>query len=211
MQFKKNKVYKILIVVFLILAVVCPFTFSSCEYSNDYEFVISSYKMDAVIDEYGNMHVVEKVTNDYSNQNTVFYKNLVYSKNNDFSNRYDTSSLQTDVRVKVESGYRVVFDTLTSGEMKFDTILGSDGKSYEVTEAEYPTLIDNLDREIRKNAFKSLMGGYGGKIRTMAQLYTNDIQYDIFYSKLSNFDSVKQSCLFICLPFACFPSGLECK
>ena len=89
-----------------------------------------------------------------------------------------------------------VFDTLTSGEMKFDDAVDSNGNKFQVTEAEYPTLIDNPDRPLRKSAFSSLMGGYGGKIRTMAQLYTNDIQYDIFYTKLTNFQSVKQSCMF---------------
>ena len=89
-----------------------------------------------------------------------------------------------------------VYDTLTSGEMKFDSIEGSDGKKYDVTEAEYPNLIDNKDRQIRKNAFTSLMSGYGGKIRTFAQLYTNDMHYDAFYTKLYKFDSLKQNCMY---------------
>ena len=89
-----------------------------------------------------------------------------------------------------------VFDTLTNGEMQFDGIVDSEGKKHAVTEAEYPNLIDNDDRQIRKNAFSSLMSGYGGKIRTIASLYTNDIQYDIFHSKLLNFKSVKQNCLY---------------
>ncbi len=88
-----------------------------------------------------------------------------------------------------------VFDTLTSGEMKFDNAIDASGNAFEVTEAEYPNLIDNADRAIRKSAFSSLMGGYGGKIRTMAQLYTNDIQFDIFYTKLTKYKSVKDSCL----------------
>ena len=89
-----------------------------------------------------------------------------------------------------------VYDTLTNGEIKFDSVVGSDGKTYDVNEAEYPTLMDSEDREVRKKALKSIMSGYGGKVRTIAQLYTNDIQYDIFYSKLIKFDSVKQLCMF---------------
>lgn len=111
MNFKKSKVSKILIVVFLVLAVVVPIFSSLITYSNDYDFTISSYKLDAFVDEYGDMHVIESVTNDYNDRNTVFYKNLIYGKNNSFSTSLDKSTLIEDVRVKVEDSRGVVFDT----------------------------------------------------------------------------------------------------
>lgn len=111
MYFKKNKLIKVSIIVFLALAVIFPLGYNLVKYSNSYDFSISSYKMDVVIDEYGDMHVVEKVTNDYNDRNTVFYKNLIYGKNNDFSSSSDKSSLVKDVRVKVEEDNEVVFDT----------------------------------------------------------------------------------------------------
>lgn len=117
MNFKKSKVSKVLIIVFLALSVIMPVFASSVKYSNSYDFTISSYKLDAIIDEYGDMHVVESVTNNYHNINTVFYKNLVYGKNNGFSTIVDRSSLVKDVRVKVEDSSGVVFDTdVTSGD-----------------------------------------------------------------------------------------------
>jgi len=108
-SFKKFK--KILIAIFLVLSIVAPIIYSARKYSNDYDFSISKYEMDAVIDSNGDMHVVEKVTNKYSDRNTVFYKNLIYGKNNDFSSSRDVSSLVEDVRVKVEDSRGVVFDT----------------------------------------------------------------------------------------------------
>lgn len=113
MNFKKSKVSTILIVIFLVLAVAVPIFSSLIKYGNDYDFTISSYKVDAVIDEYGDMHVKESVTNDYNDRNTVFYKNLIYGKNNSFSTAFDKSSLVEDVRVKVEDSRGVVFDTAT--------------------------------------------------------------------------------------------------
>ncbi len=89
-----------------------------------------------------------------------------------------------------------VYDTLTSGEMTFDKAKDSSGQEHDVEEAEYSKLMDNSDRELRKNAFKSLMNGYGGKIRTFATTYTNDIHLDSFMTRLSKFNSLKQRSLF---------------
>ena len=89
-----------------------------------------------------------------------------------------------------------VFDTLTSGEIKFDSIQDSKGKMHEVYEADYSKLLDNKDRLIRERAFKSIMNGYGGKVRTIASLYTNDIQYDIFDNQLTHFNSTRGKAMF---------------
>jgi len=89
-----------------------------------------------------------------------------------------------------------VFNTLTNGEIKFDSITDSKGNLHEVYEADYSKLLDNKDRKIREGAFKSIMNGYGGKIRTISCLYTNDIQYDIFNSNLTKFNSTRERSMF---------------
>ena len=91
------------IVILLMLAIIVPFFVSCIRYSNNYDFKISEYTMDVTIDEMGDMHVVESVTNKYNNPNTVFFKDLVYSKNNSFSNSSDRSQLVEDVRLVVKS------------------------------------------------------------------------------------------------------------
>lgn len=92
--------------------------------------------------------------------------------------------------------YSDVFDTLTTGEIQFKNAVGEDGKTYEVSEADYNKLLNNKDRKVRETAFKSLMQGYGDKIRTLALIYTTDIQADIFQIKLAKFNSVRQSSMF---------------
>ena len=89
-----------------------------------------------------------------------------------------------------------VFDTLTNGEIKFDSILDKDGNKHEVYEADYSKWLQNDDRNLRKQAFKSIMNGYGGKIRTLSCLYTNDIQYDIFNNNLTKFNSTREKAMF---------------
>ncbi|MBQ3502090.1 MAG: hypothetical protein IJA72_00275, partial [Clostridia bacterium] len=89
-----------------------------------------------------------------------------------------------------------VYDTLTNGEIKFDDIVDSDGNKHEVFEADYSKFLDSSDPLVRERAFKSIMNGYGGKVRTIACLYTNDIQTDIFYNNLTNFTSTREKAMF---------------
>lgn len=114
MIMKKKSAAKTIIIILFIIAIIGPFFYSCVKYTNSYDFVISQYEMEAVIDSNGDMHVVEKVTNDYHNRNTVFYKNLIYGKNNSFSKDADVSTLVKDVKVKVEDSRGVVFDSNTS-------------------------------------------------------------------------------------------------
>ena len=116
---KKSKLVKGLIVACLIASILVPLICYFVQYANDYDFVISAYTADIEVDEYGDMHVVEKITNDYSSTNTVFYKNLIYGKNNDFSDASDRSYLVEDVKVKVEENNTIVFDSdLDKGNYK---------------------------------------------------------------------------------------------
>lgn len=89
-----------------------------------------------------------------------------------------------------------IFDTLTNGEIKFDSIIDKDGNKHEVYEADYSKWLQNDDRNLRQQAFRSIMSGYGGKIRTLACLYTNDIQYDIFDNELTKFASTREKSMF---------------
>lgn len=111
---KIKKGRKIAIILCLVFAIILPFFVSCSQTANGYDFEVISYTMDAVIDEYGDMHVMEKLTNDYFNRNSVFFKNLVYGKNNEYSSSSDQSSLVEDVRLVVEDSSGVVFDTDTS-------------------------------------------------------------------------------------------------
>lgn len=143
--------------------------------------------------EFSNEYLAELLNDKELKNYHRFFKNIIRNKAHKIS-EYDSQFLS---KMSLCLGTDAdVYDTLTSGEMNFENALDSNNKSHEVSEALYPNLIDNKDRELRKNSFNSLMGGYGGKIRTFAKLYTNDIQYDIFNARLLNFNSVKQKCLY---------------
>ena len=89
-----------------------------------------------------------------------------------------------------------VFHILTNGELYFEDALDSDGKNHEVDDATYGRLMENSDRVLRKNAYKSRMKEYKGKNKTLASLYINNIKGDIFSARLAKFDGVRQERMF---------------
>lgn len=87
------------------------------------------------------------------------------------------------------------FGALTTGEMQFDDVIVSD-KKYKVDEANYSKLMNNKNREVRKQTLRSLMTGYGGKIKTIATMYLNSVEESIFFANLYNFNSVREEALY---------------
>ena len=71
------------------------------------------------------------------------------------------------------------YDALTTGEIQFEPI-DFNGKLYEVNEANFSKLMRDKNREVRKEALKSIMSGYGKINRTLTSTYTNDVLKDIF-------------------------------
>ena len=118
-----KKLSKVLMVIFLILGLLFPIMSRSCiNYSSGDKkgnMEAKNYNMDVVIDENGDMHVVETIVIDnYVNYyNNYFYKEIAYNKNNDFGNSsINRSKLVKDVKFTVSDSTGVVFDSETSEE-----------------------------------------------------------------------------------------------
>ena len=111
---------KIFIVLFLVLGFVVPIVSRSCYNLTDNgeaSMEAKKYTMDIKIDEYGDMHVVEKIVIDnYTDSyNNYFYKEIAYNKNNMFGNSsLNKSKLREDARLIVEDDSGVVYDSDTS-------------------------------------------------------------------------------------------------
>ena len=119
MEVKSSKTKKILIVFFAILGLVLPLFLKSCINLSNSSSINTSmeakeYKMNIIVDEYGDMHVEEKIVVDnYTDRyNNYFYKEIAYNKNNMFGNSsLNTSNLVHDVRFTVEDYSGVVYDS----------------------------------------------------------------------------------------------------
>lgn len=102
-----------------------------------------------------------------------------------------------------------IFDILTDLEMPFDDATDSEGNSHKVSDATYGELISSTDRTLRKNAFSSLMNGYGKFNQTLTALYTKDVKYHTDFAKLYNFKSLLEKTLFDYIPENVFRNNVK--
>jgi len=82
-----------------------------------------------------------------------------------------------------------IFSMLTNADMKFGTVLDSEGKEHEVTEGRYRVLMDSKDRVLRENAFKALFGTYGKFRNTLSAAYGASVKKDVFYARAKKYNT----------------------
>lgn len=87
------------------------------------------------------------------------------------------------------NGCENAYSVLTNAEIKFPSIKDSDGNELEVNEAEYSKLLENKDREVRRNGAIALVSEYGKYINTITELYLNTVKQDTKIAKLRNYKS----------------------
>ncbi len=88
-----------------------------------------------------------------------------------------------------------VSGVLTDSDFKFDNIKVK-GKEVELTESNYSVYIKDNDREVRKQAFYSLLKTYGNFKNTLAYLLRGEVEKNVATAKLRNYSSSLASSLF---------------
>lgn len=93
-------------------------------------------------------------------------------------------------------GYSDVFDNLDNLDLKFSSALDSKGKKHEVNQHNYSELLENQDRELRKNALISYTEGYHSMANTISSNYISSVEGDWFVADIYHFNSTLESSLF---------------
>ncbi len=83
-----------------------------------------------------------------------------------------------------------IFDIFTDSEMPFRDALDSSNKTHKVNNNVYSSLISSNDRTLRKNAYNSMMDGFGSFNKTFAELYLKSVKAEKDLVKLRKYDSV---------------------
>lgn len=89
-----------------------------------------------------------------------------------------------------------IFENFDALDIKFNNVSDSKGKSYEVSIADYSTLIESPDRVLRKNASNSYYNGFKSLKNTIATNYIASVKKDVCYSKIYKFNSNLEESLF---------------
>ena len=82
------------------------------------------------------------------------------------------------------------------GDLKFNDIKDSKGKSHPMGQSLASEYLRNSDRILRENAYKELQGAYGRYNNFLTSNYLGSVKKDIFCAKARNFDSALDCALF---------------
>lgn len=83
-----------------------------------------------------------------------------------------------------------IFETFTNSEMTFAEALDSSNKAHTVSNAEYSKFLTSKDRVLRKNAFNSLMNGFGSYNKTFAELFISFYKSEKESAKLHKYEDI---------------------
>jgi oligoendopeptidase F len=87
------------------------------------------------------------------------------------------------------------FQALTDVDMSFGTIDTPEGNR-PLTHGTYASFLLNPDRDVRRQAYLQLHGGYDDHKNTLSSLYAGSVQLDIYRAKVRNFPSARAASLF---------------
>lgn len=88
------------------------------------------------------------------------------------------------------------FAALDNIDVKYEKVIGEDGKKTDLTVSNYGTFIQSRNRVTRKDAFKKLNKFYKEHINTISNLYIGKVKSNGFISRARNYDSILDMYLF---------------
>ena len=88
------------------------------------------------------------------------------------------------------------FEALTDSDMKFGNIKDENDEDVELTESNYRVFLQSTNRDVRKQAFETLLNTYGSFKNTIAQTFSGQVEMLTKISKLKNFDNSLEAALF---------------
>lgn len=89
-----------------------------------------------------------------------------------------------------------IFRLLNNADLEFSNIKDENGKELAVTHGSYQNLMQNSNRQIRQDAFKSLYSEYISHKNTLAATLSSSVKRDVFYAQVRKHPSALQAALF---------------
>lgn len=88
-----------------------------------------------------------------------------------------------------------VFSALNNTDIKFGTVKDSKGEELLLTHGTYSLYLQSPDRELRRNAFKTVLNHYKAHENTLTEALNGMVQAHIFSKKARGYDSCLQAAL----------------
>ncbi len=85
-------------------------------------------------------------------------------------------------------GFKTAFSVFDNVNVPFGTV-EIDGESQKLTHGLYSILMQNPDREVRKNAYEAMYKGYVSMINTVSEIYAGSVKADCFFANVRKYDN----------------------
>lgn len=89
-----------------------------------------------------------------------------------------------------------VFEQLNDADMTFGTIEDDKGKTIELTQSSYRSLMEAETRAVRKQAFHQFYDVYEGHANTLAAALSGSVLQDVYNARVRGYDSARGASLF---------------
>jgi len=96
---------------------------------------------------------------------------------------------------EVASASESTFGMLNDADLKFPTIKDEDGNLIEITHGNYISLLENTNRDVRRNAFEAVYATYDTYKNTFASTLAGAVKKDNFFAKVRNFNNARHAAL----------------
>lgn len=123
---------------------------------------------------------------------TFMIRNIIRQKKHVLSEGEEKIlSMSTDFA----SGAGDIFTMLNNVDIKFGSVI-KDGEEIQLTHAKYLELMQDKDRQVRKDTFKTYYESFKNNINTIAATYSTSVKKDVFYAKVRKYKNALDSALF---------------
>lgn len=84
-----------------------------------------------------------------------------------------------------------IFSMFNNADLKFPSVTDVEGNRIQITHGNYISLIENKDRNLRKEVFRGLYGEYKKHANSVAAMFQAQLKKENFYAKVRNYPSVR--------------------
>ena len=89
-----------------------------------------------------------------------------------------------------------IYQMLSEVDMKLGKVRDEEGKTVELTNALYASLLESSNRSVRKNAFERMLKTYNAYGSTYAASYSAAVKKDVFNARAHGFSSAREAALY---------------
>jgi oligoendopeptidase F len=91
--------------------------------------------------------------------------------------------------LEVVGGPGNIYDMLTDADFKFGTILNEKGEEVEITQGRFISFLENQDRRVRQDAFKTYYQTFASYNNTLSSIYATSVKADIFNARVRRYQN----------------------